>query len=66
MNIGETVVFGFYSQAGLQVKEDKRVIKVVREHADVIQLADGSKVSADSFCSCFSFRLRCSRPTSRS
>ena len=55
VNIGETVVFGFYSQAGLQVKEDKRVIEVVREHADVIQLADGSKVSAGQFLQLFQF-----------
>jgi ATP-binding cassette subfamily F protein uup len=55
INVGETVVFGYYSQSGLEVKGDKRVIEVVKEHADVIKLADGSKVSASHFLQLFQF-----------
>ncbi|MFM7218532.1 MAG: ribosomal protection-like ABC-F family protein [Bacteroidota bacterium] len=55
VNIGETVVFGYYSQMGLTFKTDKRVIEVVREQADVIRLSDGSKVSASQFLQLFQF-----------
>lgn len=55
INVGETIVFGYYSQQGLEVKEDKRVIEVVKEHAEVIQLSDGSKVSAGQFLQLFQF-----------
>ena len=55
INVGETVVFGYYSQSGLEVKGDKRVIEVVKEHADVIKLADGTKVSASYFLQLFQF-----------
>jgi ATP-binding cassette subfamily F protein uup len=55
INIGDTVMFGYYSQTGLVLKEDKRVIEVVKSIADVIQLADGTKVSASSFLTTFQF-----------
>lgn len=55
INVGETVVFGYYSQAGLSVKQDKRVIEVVKDHAEVIKLSDGSKVSASQFLQLFQF-----------
>lgn len=44
--IGETVVFGHYHQEGIQLKEDKRVIEVVRDIADVIPLEKGKKITA--------------------
>ncbi len=55
INVGETIVFGYYSQQGLELKEDKRVIEVVREYADVIQLSDGTKVQASQFLNLFQF-----------
>jgi len=54
INVGETIVFGYYSQAGLTLKEDKRVIEVVKDNiAEVISLGDGSKVSASQFLTLF-------------
>ena len=55
INVGETIVFGYYNQQGLELKEDKRVIEVVKDHAEVIQLSDGSKVSAGQFLQLFQF-----------
>jgi len=56
INVGETIVFGYYSQAGLTLKEDKRVIEVVKDNiAEVISLGDGSKVSASQFLTLFQF-----------
>src|SRR6185436_5035848 len=34
INVGDTIVFGYYSQAGMKLKDDKRVIEVVKEIAD--------------------------------
>ena len=31
INVGDTIVFGYYSQQGLELKEDKRVIEVVKD-----------------------------------
>lgn len=55
INVGDTIVFGYYSQQGLELKEDKRVIEVVKDFADVIQLSDGTKVSAGQFLQLFQF-----------
>ncbi|MFN8278397.1 MAG: ABC-F family ATP-binding cassette domain-containing protein [Chitinophagales bacterium] len=55
INPGETVVFGYFDQKGLQWKEDKRVIEYVRDIADNFPLADGTKVSAAQFLQLFQF-----------
>ncbi len=52
---GETIVFGYYSQQGLQISEDKRVIEVVKNIAEFIPLADGSKLSASALLTKFLF-----------
>jgi ATP-binding cassette subfamily F protein uup len=52
---GETIVFGYYSQEGLKLNEDKRVIDVVKDIAEFIPLADGSKLSASSLLTKFLF-----------
>lgn len=52
---GETIVFGYYSQEGLKLKEDKRVIDVVKDIAEFIPLADGSKLSASGLLTKFLF-----------
>lgn len=55
INHGETVVFGHFSQEGLQYKEDKRAIEYVKEFAEFFPLADGSKISATQFMEKFGF-----------
>jgi ABC transport system ATP-binding/permease protein len=55
INVGDTIIFGYYSQQGLELKEDKRIIEVVRDIADVIQLSDGTKVPASQFLQLFQF-----------
>ncbi|HRH65845.1 MAG TPA: ABC-F family ATP-binding cassette domain-containing protein [Bacteroidia bacterium] len=55
INVGDTIVFGYYSQQGLELKEDKRVIEVVKDYAEVIQLSDGTKVQASQFLNLFQF-----------
>ncbi|MGZ4055352.1 MAG: ABC-F family ATP-binding cassette domain-containing protein [Bacteroidia bacterium] len=52
---GETIVFGYYSQEGLKLAEDKRVIEVVKDIAEFIPLADGSKLSASGLLTKFLF-----------
>jgi ATP-binding cassette subfamily F protein uup len=55
INIGDTVVFGNYSQQGLEIKEDKRVIEFVKDIAEHFPLADGSSLSAAQFLQLFLF-----------
>lgn len=52
---GETIVYGYYRQDGLQLKEDKRVIEVLKDIADVIELANGVKITASQFLQHFMF-----------
>ena len=54
-DIGETVRFGYYSQEGLQFDEGKKVIDIVRDIADYIQLSDGTRMSATEFLRQFLF-----------
>src|SRR5689334_9560785 len=55
VNIGDTVVFGNYSQQGLQVKEDMRVIEFVKDIAENFPLASGGSLSASQFLNLFLF-----------
>lgn len=55
INTGETIVFGHYRQEGLKINEEMRVIDVLKEVAEVIELADGSRVSASQFLEYFMF-----------
>jgi ATP-binding cassette subfamily F protein uup len=55
VNIGDTVVFGNYSQTGLVIKEDMRVIEFVKNIAENFPLADGSSLSAAQFLNLFLF-----------
>lgn len=55
INVGETIVFGNYSQTGLVIKEDMRVIEFVKNIAENFPLADGTKVSAAQFLELFLF-----------
>jgi ATP-binding cassette subfamily F protein uup len=55
INIGETIIFGNYSQTGLVIKEDVRVIEYVKNIAENFPLADGSSMSAGEFLKLFLF-----------
>lgn len=55
INIGETVIFGNYSQAGLVIKEDMRVIEFVKNIAEHFPLAAGGSLSAAQFLNLFLF-----------
>ena len=55
INHGDTVVFGNFSQDGLQYKEDKRAIEYVKDMAEFFPLADGTKISASQFMEKFGF-----------
>ena len=55
VNIGDTVIFGNYSQQGLEIKEDKRLIEYVKDIAEHFPLADGSYLSASQFLNLFLF-----------
>jgi ATP-binding cassette subfamily F protein uup len=55
VNPGDTVVFGYFSQSGIQLKEDMRVIEFVRNIAENFPLADGTKLSAAQFLHLFQF-----------
>ena len=55
INIGDTVVFGNYSQQGLIIKEDMRVIEYVKSIAENFPLANGGTLSAAQFLNLFLF-----------
>ncbi len=56
INRGDTIVFGYYSQEGMKnLKPQKRVIDVLKDVAEVITLADGSKVTASQMLNLFLF-----------
>ena len=53
--VGDTVVFGYYSQQGIKLKDDQRVIEVVKDIAEVIPLAKGRKLTASQLLERFMF-----------
>ncbi|WP_207492922.1 ABC-F family ATP-binding cassette domain-containing protein [Aridibaculum aurantiacum] len=55
VNIGDTVVFGNFSQQGLVYKEDMRVIEYVKTFAESFPLAKGGSISASQFLELFLF-----------
>lgn len=55
INIGDTVVFGNYSQQGLEITEDLRVIEYVKGIAENFPLANGASLSASQFLTLFLF-----------
>lgn len=52
---GQTVTFGYFSQEGIQPEDDKRIIEIVKEEAEVIPLGDGREMSASQFLFHFGF-----------
>lgn len=54
-DIGETVRFGYFSQEGLKFREDQKVIDVITEIADYIDLGGGRRMTASQFLQFFLF-----------
>ena len=52
---GETVVFGYYSQDGIHLNEDKRVIEVVKDIAEYVDTGGGNWISVSQFLNHFEF-----------
>ena len=53
--VGETIVFGYYSQELIQVDPDKRVIEVIKDIAEFIPLEKGKQLSAGQLLERFLF-----------
>jgi len=53
--IGETVVFGYYTQSGMKLKEDRRVIDVITDVAEYIPTEKGHNITAASLLEKFMF-----------
>ena len=55
INVGETINYGYFTQQGLKVDNDKRVIQVLKDIADFIVMSDGNKISASQLLEHFMF-----------
>lgn len=53
--VGDTVVFGYYSQEGMNLPDEKRIIEVIKDVADYIPLADGRNMTASQLLQMFLF-----------
>lgn len=53
--IGETVNIGYYEQDGLNFKDGQKVIDILKEKAEIVQLRDGKTVSASQLLTQFHF-----------
>lgn len=52
---GDTVVFGYYTQSGMNIPDNKRVIDVVKDVAEIIPLGKGRKLTASQLLDRFLF-----------
>ena len=55
VSVGETVVFGYYTQSGINLKDDKKVIEVIKDIAEYIPLTKGKTLSAAQLLEKFLF-----------
>ena len=55
VQLGDTIVFGYYSQAGMLINNDKRIIEIVRDIAEHIPLSNGTSLSASHLLTRFNF-----------
>lgn len=55
VSVGETIVFGYYSQQGMQLKDEKRVIEVIKEIGEFIPIAGGKKLYPSQLLERFMF-----------
>jgi len=53
---GETIVFGYYSQQGLHLPEDKRVLDVVKDITEYVETGNGNWINVSQFLNHFMFR----------
>lgn len=53
---GQTIQFGYYSQEGMQIKGNRRIIDIVKEQAEVIRTETGNYVGASQFLNHFGFK----------
>lgn len=53
--IGDTVKFGYYTQAGLHIKPDQKVIDIIKEFGEYIPLTKGRQISAQQLLERFLF-----------
>lgn len=54
-DIGETVRFGYFSQEGLKFRDDQKVIDIITDIADYIDLGGGKHMTASQFLNHFLF-----------
>ena len=54
-DIGTTIRFGYYRQQGVQFDESKKVIDIVRDIAETIDLGNGNRLTASQFLQHFLF-----------
>lgn len=54
-DIGETVRFGYFSQEGLKFRDDQKVIDIITDIADYIDLGGGKHMTASQFLNYFIF-----------
>lgn len=54
-DIGETVRFGYFSQEGLKFRDDQKVIDIITDIADYIDLGGGKHMTASQFLNYFLF-----------
>ena len=55
INVGETINYGYFTQGGLAVDEDRRVIQILKDIAEFIVMSDKRKVSASQLLEHFMF-----------
>jgi ABC transport system ATP-binding/permease protein len=55
VEVGQTTVFGYYTQTELEFDPSQRVIDIVKEVAEVVELANGDVLTASQFLSLFLF-----------
>ena len=55
IEVGETIVYGYYRQEGMNIRDDIKVIDAAREIAEVVTLADGKTLSVSQFLNMFLF-----------
>jgi len=52
---GETIVFGYYTQAGINIDPEKKIIDVIKDISEIITLGNGKQLSALQFLEYFLF-----------
>ncbi len=55
VQLGDTIVFGYYSQGGMVIPNDKRIIEIIQAIAEHIPLANGTSLSAAQLLTRFNF-----------